>query len=398
MGKKDGDTKEPTPPHLQLPFDTGNRNLHDFYDVKDTIGQGSVAKCKLGKDKKTGQTVAVKILTRNHSEFDYDGLVLEIQVMRKVEHPGCIKLYDVYEDKKSVFLIQELASGGELFDRVIDHGAYCEQDAARLFKQLMEAVAYLHSMGVAHRDLKPENVLMKSADRKSPEYDVVKLADFGLSTFKAGDYADTMATACGTPEYIAPEIIVTLNNGGSGTTSRQYSAKVDVWAAGVILYVMMCGFQPFQLENQNAMYQAIRYGRYNFPSPEWDEVSQGAKDFVDFMLQVKPNKRPTADECLAHEWITQFGFGRTQSLEKAQKKLVSYNASMPRRKIRKAGTVVQAVKRMQSLSRMSRLEIAAANMRSSTEESSIESTANGGEGEPAGTLLQAAQSAPAASS
>mmetsp|Transcript_23864 Transcript_23864/g.56795 ORF Transcript_23864/g.56795 Transcript_23864/m.56795 type:complete len:400 (+) Transcript_23864:360-1559(+) len=352
-GKQDSGVKEPTPAHLQQPFDKENRNLHDYYDVKETIGQGSVAKCKLATDKKTGQTVAVKILERKHSEFDYDGLILEIEVMRRVDHPGCIKLYDVYEDTKSVFLIQELAQGGELFDRVIENGAYCEQDAARLFKQMMEAVAHLHSMGIAHRDLKPENVLMKAADRKSPEYNLVKLADFGLSTIKADDYNDTMMTACGTPEYIAPEIIVTLKEGGA--TSRQYSAKVDIWAAGVILYVMLCGFQPFQLENQNAMYQAIRYGRYSFPSPEWDEVSQGAKDFIAFMLQVKPQKRPTAAECLEHEWIQKHGFGRTQSLNKAQSKLVEYNASMHRKTFKKAVTVVQAVKRMQSMTRATQL-------------------------------------------
>mmetsp|Transcript_68672 Transcript_68672/g.143297 ORF Transcript_68672/g.143297 Transcript_68672/m.143297 type:complete len:407 (+) Transcript_68672:163-1383(+) len=347
-----------TPVHLQKPFDdNGERNLHDFYEVEHVIGQGSVAKCKRGIEKTSRKPFAIKILDRKSSEFDYDGLRLEIEVMRKVDHPGCVKLFDVFEDKKHVYLIQELASGGELFDRVSENGAYSEADAATLFKQVMEAVAHLHSMGICHRDLKPENVLMKSDDRNSSAYNVVKLADFGLSTFKADDYNDTMVTACGTPEYIAPEIIVTLKEGGS--SSRTYSAKVDVWAAGVILYVMLCGFQPFQLESQNAMYQAIQYGRFSFPSPEWDVVSQEAKDYIKTVLQVKPSKRPTAADCLKHPWIKQVAFGRTESLG-INENLKQYNANLGKKRFKKAVNVVTAVKRMQLLTSGSSSSILAA--------------------------------------
>jgi len=251
----------------------------------------------------------VKILEQDHPEFNKNDLKKETEMMRMVKHQGCIQLFDVFENEKHVFIVLELASGGELFDRVIENGTFSERDATLLISQVLEAVAYLHSLGICHRDLKPENVLMKSDDPASTDYNVVKLADFGLSTL--GTYQNSMHTACGTPEYVAPEIVMSI---GADKLPKKYSAKVDIWAIGVILYVMLCGFQPFQLDNQKAMYDAILGGQYGFPSPEWDPISQEAKNFISFVLQVNPKTRPTAQQCLRHRWILEMGMGRTESL------------------------------------------------------------------------------------
>jgi len=286
-----------------------DRDIIDHYTIGDTIGQGSIAKCKIGYHKVTGESCAIKILERDHPEFSRSDLRKEIDMMRKVKHQGCIQLFDVFENEKHVFIVLELASGGELFDRVIDNGTFSERDAAILISQVLEAVAYLHGLGICHRDLKPENVLMKSDDSASSDYNVVKLADFGLSTM--GTYQNSMHTACGTPEYVAPEIVASI---GTDKLLNKYSAKVDVWAIGVILYVMLCGFQPFQLDNQKAMYDAILGGQYGFPSPEWDPISREAKNFIAFILQVNPKNRPTAQQCLQHRWIREMGMGRTESL------------------------------------------------------------------------------------
>jgi len=295
-------------------FEWRNRpdKVDQVYEFTKTLGRGSHAKVKLGREKKTGEMVAIKVMEKKSSKFEYDTLCREIKVMKAVDHPHCIKLYDVFEDKEKCYLVQELASGGELFERVIANGAFSEKDAASLIKQLFEAVGYLHSSGIVHRDLKPENLLMKSGDAASPHYNILKLADFGLSTFQAEMTQATMLTACGTPEYIAPEIIAALED--TDDERIPYSGKVDIWAVGVICYVLLCGYQPFQLENQKAMYSAIRKGKYSFPSPEWDGVSTEAQSFISFVLKLDPFARPAASECLRHPWVASIQMRRTQSI------------------------------------------------------------------------------------
>ncbi|KAJ1476459.1 kinase-like domain-containing protein [Baffinella frigidus] len=216
---------EPMEPNIKVEdFEWRNRpdKVDQVYEFTKTLGRGSHAKVKLGREKKTGEMVAIKVMEKKSSKFEYDTLgrndtwaaaavVVVVVVgatptacvqrrrdrqcaaparvgccvMKAVDHPHCIKLYDVFEDKEKCYLVQELASGGELFERVIANGAFSEKDAASLIKQLFEAVGYLHSSGIVHRDLKPENLLMKSGDAASPHYNILKLADFGLSTFQA---------------------------------------------------------------------------------------------------------------------------------------------------------------------------------------------------------------------
>ena len=186
------------------------------------------------------------------------------------------------------------ATGGELFDRVVESGSFSEKDACFMIKQVIEACAYLHSIGICHRDLKPENVLMLSSDENSPDYKVVKIADFGLSSLSAVEYQATMATACGTPEYLAPELVAMVANDEESEVA--YSSKVDIWAIGVILYVMISGFHPFYTGNQAQLYDSIMKGNYSFPNPAFAKVSRETKDFISWVLQVEkqtPSQKPS---------------------------------------------------------------------------------------------------------
>jgi serine/threonine protein kinase len=160
----------------------------------------------------------------------------------------------------------------------------------------------MHSVGCVHRDLKPENLLMLSPTPGTPEYDMVKIADFGLSSLgNTHDESGQLSTVCGTPDYIAPEIVIIAAEGQH--SRRKYDAKVDVWAIGVILYTMLCGFPPFWSETMADMLHMIKHGDYSFPSPAWDHISQETKDYVSHLLTVDPHKRPTATEALEHPWI-----------------------------------------------------------------------------------------------
>jgi serine/threonine protein kinase len=179
----------------------------------------------------------------------------------------------------------ELVGGGELFDFIVENRVVKESEAVCVIAQVCKAIEYMHQVGTVHRDLKPENLLFKDTDRK-----VIKIADFGESKcFKDGN----LNTYCGTPDYMAPEII----------RGDPYGPEVDVWAIGVITYVMLAGFPPFDGENDVEVFASILSIRYDFPSPEWDKISSAAKNFIQSILVEDPRHRLTASECLQHPWI-----------------------------------------------------------------------------------------------
>jgi len=182
----------------------------------------------------------------------------------------------------------ELVTGGELFDEIVSRGSFNESDAAKVMGTLCDALKYLHAKEIVHRDLKPENILLESKAPDAP----IKVADFGLARMIS--QKDMMKTACGTPGYVAPEVL--QNKGYS-------SGAVDIWSAGVILYILLCGFPPFYEEELPALFDQILKGRYDFPSPWWDNISESAKDLVRKMLTVDPKKRYSAADVLAHKWI-----------------------------------------------------------------------------------------------
>jgi len=179
----------------------------------------------------------------------------------------------------------ELITGGELFDQIVQRGTYSERDAANVVRQILEAVEYLHNNGIAHRDLKPENLLCSG-----PNNEVIKVTDFGLSK----DFGSaTLKTSCGTPDYVAPEVL-------KGTA---YDNSVDIWSIGVITYILLCGFPPFYGNNDQQIFEKIMRADYDFPSPDWDGISNDAKEFISAILVLDCNKRPTASECLEAPWI-----------------------------------------------------------------------------------------------
>jgi len=265
--------------------------IEDKYEI-DTdkeLGRGGFAVVRSAKNKETGEIVACKYIDKNNVKpEELKCLTREIDIMRKINHPNVLRLYEVYEDEKYVIMVMELVDGGELFYKIVDRGSYNESDAAHIVKQLLEGVQYLHSQGVAHRDLKPENLLC-SGDGDNM---VIKIADFGLSkVFNAGDQ---LKTSCGTPDYAAPEVL---------KMEGEYGNEVDLWAVGVITYVLLCGYPPFYSEVQADLFDQIIKGEYTFPDEEWSTISSEAKDFIRKLLVVNPSERMTASQSLEHEWI-----------------------------------------------------------------------------------------------
>jgi calcium/calmodulin-dependent protein kinase I len=213
----------------------------------------------------------------------------EVVVMRTLRHKHIVRLFEIFETKKRIYIVMELLSGGELFDRIVQKGSFSEREAAEVMRDLSNAISYLHSIGVVHRDLKPENILYSS-----PRPDAaLKITDFGLAKRSERDKG-YMTTACGTPGYVAPEVL----------KGDQYDQAVDMWSLGVILYILLCGFPPFYSDNTAELYAKIKAGDFAFPSPYWDEISPAAMELVRGLLTVDPTQRLTAAQVLEHPWVS----------------------------------------------------------------------------------------------
>lgn len=206
-----------------------------------------------------------------------------------LDHPNIIKLYDVFEGTRHLHLVQELCTGGELFDRIIARGHYSEHDAAVLVRKILLAVKHCHDRDICHRDLKPENFLFQTKAEDAE----LKVIDFGLSRMDDGLSAGVMTTRVGTPYYIAPEVL-----------GRHYDKSCDLWSIGVITYILLCGYPPFYGDTDPEIFASVRAGRYDFDSPEWTYVSNEAKDFISNLLLLKPSQRLTAEEALRHPWLS----------------------------------------------------------------------------------------------
>jgi len=198
---------------------------------------------------------------------------------------------EVLEDSKYLHLITELCTGGELFDRIIaksetPEGHYEEKHAAKLIASILDAIAYCHERQIVHRDLKPENFLFVSKDENAP----IKIIDFGLSRYEATK--GVMRTKVGTPYYVAPEVL-----------RKQYTKSCDMWSIGVIAYILPCGYPPFYGDSDNQIFGSVKAGKFDFPSPEWDTISDEAKDFICCLLKMDASKRLSAAEALNHKWI-----------------------------------------------------------------------------------------------
>lgn len=263
------------------------------YTIGAKLGEGSFAEVKRVTRKKDGAKFAVKVIKKSKlQKSELSILHDEVTIMHKIDHPNCVKLYEIYETKKKLYMVLELLTGGELFDRILDKGSYSEKEAADLVRSIITAIKYLHSIGIVHRDLKPENLIYAGQPGEKNEH-LVKITDFGLAKYKA-EPNDAMSTACGTPGYVAPEVL----------QNRAYGPPVDLWSMGVILYILLCGFPPFYSAQTSQLYKQIKKGQFEFPAPYWDEVSEDAKSLVCGLLTVDPKKRLTPDGVLSHPWIT----------------------------------------------------------------------------------------------
>ncbi|EGC38218.1 hypothetical protein DICPUDRAFT_29047 [Dictyostelium purpureum] len=267
------------------------------YLFGEQLGAGNFATVKLAVERKTGSKFAVKIIDKKkyfmNASTRKDSLMDEVNILRDLHHPNIIHIHEVYDTEKTLYLVLELVECGELLNDIISSDVYSEEKAKNLFKQIVEGVLYLHRKGIAHRDLKPENILLKHRNFDQP--DSIKLSDFGLSrTISEGSFMKTM---CGTPQYLAPEILTNSSNGVGG-----YGLEVDCWSMGAILYIMLCGYPPFDDNKDISIFEQIRKALFDFPDEEWKSVSDEAKDLIKRLLCVEPQKRYTCEQILDHPW------------------------------------------------------------------------------------------------
>ncbi|KAM6976892.1 caM kinase-like vesicle-associated, like [Aplochiton taeniatus] len=275
------------------------RNYNSLSDVTDKYEIGQVLRAKefcelcLAKDRQTDKVFVCKKFLKKDGKKVRKAAKNEIMILKMVNHPNILQLIDTYETRKEYFIIQELATGGDVFDWILDQGNYTERDASNVIRQVLEAVAYLHSLNIVHRNLKLENLMYYTENNHKK----VVLRDFYLSKFENGSITEP----CGTPEYLAPEVVA----------RHRYGRPVDCWAVGVIMYILLSGNPPFydETEEENTdlhnriIFCRIVAGEYEFDSPYWDDISSAAKELVCRLMEVDQMLRITAQDALWHEWI-----------------------------------------------------------------------------------------------
>lgn len=286
--------KQPT---LVFKHEFTNQNpgrLDDYYDIaKNLLGEGSYGRVSKGKDKVTGAMRAIKAIDvgkiTNPEQFNK-----EVAIQQNLDHPNIVKLYEVFKDAKRIYLVMELCQGGELFDRIVEETekneeghAFDERAAAKYMSEILGAIHYLHTHNFVHRDIKPENFLLQSQARDAP----IKVIDFGLAkAYEAG--SAPMTTKAGTPYYVAPQVLM-----------GKYDEKCDIWSCGVIMYVLLCGYPPFYGDRDEDILAMVRNGAFDFPSPDWDDVTKEAKDIISRMLIFDPAKRASAQQLIEDPWL-----------------------------------------------------------------------------------------------
>ncbi|XP_062912930.1 calcium/calmodulin-dependent protein kinase type II subunit beta isoform X21 [Mobula hypostoma] len=263
----------------------------DEYQIHEELGKGAFSTVRRCIKLSTGQEYAAKMInTKKLPARDHQKLEREARICRLLKHSNIVRLHDSISEEGYHYLVFDLVTGGELFEDIVAREYYSEADASHCIQQILEAVLHCHQMGVVHRDLKPENLLLASKCKGA----AVKLADFGLAIEVQGEQQAWFGFA-GTPGYLSPEVL----------RKEAYGKPVDIWACGVILYILLVGYPPFWDEDQHKLYQQIKAGAYDFPSPEWDTVTPEAKNLINQMLTINPAKRITATEALKHPWVCQ---------------------------------------------------------------------------------------------
>jgi calcium-dependent protein kinase len=262
--------------------------ITEFYDIeKKKLGEGSYGTVCKAKNKSTHAVRAVKSISKSQMK-NLDRFKQEIAIMKLMDHPNIIKLYETFEDHRNIYLVMELCSGGELFDRIIESGHFTERQAASLMQQIIRAIYYMHENHVCHRDLKPENFLFVT--KEAIEKNLLKIIDFGLSCKYEPN--QVLTTKAGTPYYVAPQVL-----------AGKYDQLSDLWSCGVIMYVMLCGYPPFFGETDAEVLSKVRLGNFSFNQADWKNISEDAKNLIRMLLKMNPRDRHTAEQALNHEWI-----------------------------------------------------------------------------------------------
>ncbi|KAI4459065.1 serine/threonine-protein kinase [Holotrichia oblita] len=262
--------------------------LRQKFNIGDMIGDGNFAVVRLCIDKSSNEEYALKIIDKSKCKGKEDMVENEVRILRRLCHPHVMKLFEEEDTKNMLYLVCEYVRGGDLFDAITVAQKFSEDQAALMITHLTSALAYLHNLNIVHRDVKPENLLV---DMDGDRVRILKLGDFGL----ACEVNEPLYTVCGTPTYVAPEILA----------ESGYGLKIDVWAAGVILYILLCGYPPFvsQDNDQEKLFDCILRGQYDFPDEYWQDVSDLAKELIFNMLQLAPEVRFSAEDVLDHPWL-----------------------------------------------------------------------------------------------
>lgn len=309
--------------------DFKTENIKDAYKFEMILGEGAFGKVIKARNLESNDTVAIKAIGKDNLDAeDVNNLMTEITVLDKIDHPNIVKMIEAYENDKNYYIILELMDGGELFDRIVENECYSEKLAANTFRPIVDAIKYCHELGIVHRDLKPENLLYVSEDANS----IIKITDFGLAKVLQSN-TQMMSTVCGTPSYLAPEIL----------KGEKYNTQCDIWSLGVILYTLLCGYPPFSEDDNAKLMEAIKSGKVGFPSEDWSHISDDAKDLIMRCLKVTTSERLDCEGILKHKWMlhecdTKHLGGATANLKKFQAK----------KKLKKAQQVVYFSKLMEN--------------------------------------------------
>lgn len=266
---------------------------NERYDIVSTLGEGSFGVVFKVQDKKSGLYRAMKVMKKvkkNFNEEEENKMKNEINILKGLDHPNIIKVFEFYSTETNFYIISELCLGGELFDKIIKSKHFNENVAAHIMKQLLSAVHFCHQYNVIHRDIKPENIMLETKEDAEKNYFNIKLIDLGTaSIFKDNTMLNKQI---GTPYYIAPEV---LNN--------NYNEKCDIWSCGVIMFILLCGSPPFHGKDDDEIYNSVKNAKYNFKLPIWHSVSDSAKNLIRSLFEIDINKRPSAARALNHQWF-----------------------------------------------------------------------------------------------
>jgi serine/threonine protein kinase len=310
--------------------------IENYYNIGEVLGKGAFSEVRNCTEKATGITWAVKIMKKNFRDpVALEVTAAEIQIYKTIgDHRNIVKMHDIYENETHWFLVLKKITGGELLHRITTRKSFSERDASEFAAQMLQGIRHMHSLNVVHRDLKPENLLLSD---DTDDADIL-LTDFGLSKQLQSPF-ELIYHPVGTPGYLSPELVMCMQK------HSPYGMSCDMWAAGVIIYIMLCGFPPFWGNHNDELFRKIVTCYYGFPSPYWDKISDSAKNLIVHLLQPDPRNRYTVEQALLHPWIANREKLQDQHLGDAQEALRRFNA---KRRFRKAVQATIAIGKLRS--------------------------------------------------